>query len=357
MIKADLPQGPSEIALRRGLRGKPRHPSTEDSPNPLNTKMATVFFSYSHANETQRNKLELHFAMLKREGLVETWHDRRLNAGDEFDRGILKQLEEADIILFLVSPEFLASRYCFEVELKRALERHESREARVIPVILEPCDWHASPLSKLLAVPRDGKPVSKYTNANEAYLEVVQAIRAALQELEIELEPSAVPEPATANAPIIQGARSSNLGIRKEFTAHERDQFLLDGFEFMQRFFEGSLDELMKRNSGLKVRYRLVDANRFTAEIYLNGEQATSCTIAISEHRGAGRHSITYSSGIQGNTGSYGDAISVADDERTLGFRAMNGGFLGQSYGRREEILSFEGAAEYLWGRLIQPLQ
>lgn len=319
--------------------------------------MATVFFSYSHANETQRNQLELHFAMLKREGLVDTWHDRRLNAGDEFDSGIREQLEKADIILFLVSPEFLASDYCFDVELKRAIERHEAGEARVIPVILEPCDWLSSPLGKLLAMPKDGKPVSKYTNANEAYLEVIHAIRAALQEMGIDRKPDTEMVPELSQIPTIPGLRTSNLGIKKEFTDHERDQFLLDAFDYFQRFFEGSLDELASRNPEVDVRYRLLDANRFTAEIYLKGEQATSCTIAIPEHRSAGRHSITYSSGIQGNRGGYEDALSVADDSRALGFHAMNRGFFGQAYDRREEILSVEGAAEYFWARLIQPLQ
>lgn len=319
--------------------------------------MATVFFSYSHVDETQRDQLEIHFATLKRSGVVETWHDRRLNAGDDFGKGIDAKLEEADIILFLVSPEFLASDYCVDIELKRALERHKAGDARVIPVILEPCDWHASPLGDLLAVPTDGQPISKFTNPNDGYLEVVKAIRRALEEMG---GPSPSPEETqavSAEAPRISGMRSSNLGIRKEFNDHDRDQFLLDSFEFIQRFFENSLAELEQRNPAAKTRYRAVDANRFTAEIYLNGEMVTSCTVGIPEHRAAGRHSITYSSGIQGNTGSFGDAVTVTDDERALGFSAMNLGFFDQSRRHQGEILSEEGAAEYLWSRLIQPLQ
>ena len=321
--------------------------------------MASVFFSYSHANETQRDQLEMHFAMLKREGLIETWHDRRLNAGDEFDSGIKAELERADIILFLVSPEFLASKYCFDVELTRAIERHVAKEARVIPIILDSCDWHASPLGKLLAVPTDGKPISKFPNPNDGYLEVVKAIRTALQET------GATPEQATASSPSsvtptasAPDARSSNLGIRKEFSDHDRDQFLLDSFEFIQKFFEQSLKELEARNPDVQTRFRLVDSNRFTAEIYRNGEATTTCSIGIAGHGLAGRHSITYGTSLNSNAGSFGDAVSVTDDERTLGFAAMNMGMMvGRGHGQRDDMLSEEGAAEYLWSRLIQPLQ
>src|SRR5688500_12533021 len=97
-----------------------------------------VLFSYSHADEELRNKLEVHLSMLKREGLVTAWHDRRITAGRELDPTINEHIESAGIILLLVSPEFLASEYCYEIEMKCALERHDAGDARVIPVILRP---------------------------------------------------------------------------------------------------------------------------------------------------------------------------------------------------------------------------
>src|SRR5688572_26894423 len=92
-----------------------------------------VFFSYYHKDEELRDRLETHLAMLKRDGTIETWHDRRITAGDEFAGVIDEQLEIADLILLLVSADFLNSRYCYDVELKRAMERHTAGEARVIP--------------------------------------------------------------------------------------------------------------------------------------------------------------------------------------------------------------------------------
>src|ERR1044072_2186300 len=100
--------------------------------------MAVAFFSYSHRDEALRDELEVHLATLKRQGLIEAWHDRRITAGDDFAGVISEHLERADIILLLVSPYFLNSNYCYDVEMTRALERHREKTARVIPVILQP---------------------------------------------------------------------------------------------------------------------------------------------------------------------------------------------------------------------------
>ena len=124
--------------------------------------MAHVFFSYSHADEELRNELEKHLAGLLRQRVITTWHDRRIGPGDELHDQIDEQLNAADIVLLLVSADFLASDYCYDVEMARAMERHEGGEARVIPVILRSCDWHGAPFGTLMAVPPDGKPVVKH---------------------------------------------------------------------------------------------------------------------------------------------------------------------------------------------------
>jgi hypothetical protein len=141
--------------------------------------MVTLFFSYSHKDEALRDQLEIHLAMLKRQGVISTWHDRRLIAGSDLDAGISRELECAEIILLLISPDFLASEYCYSVEMTHALQRHEAGEARVIPVILRPCDWTHAPFGKLLAAPRDGKPVTRWPDTDEAFLDIATAIREA----------------------------------------------------------------------------------------------------------------------------------------------------------------------------------
>src|SRR5688500_2898091 len=138
-----------------------------------------LFYWYSHADELLRDELEKHLAMLRRQGVIEAWHDRRILAGDPIDQRISTELEEAGIILLLVSSDFLASNYCYDREMSRALERHAAGEARVIPVILRPCDWQHAPFGRRLATPRDGKPVVKWPSQDEGFLDVVRSIRAA----------------------------------------------------------------------------------------------------------------------------------------------------------------------------------
>jgi TIR domain len=142
--------------------------------------MATIFFSYSHKDETLRHKLEMHLSMLKRQGFIEAWHDRRITPGDVLDKTIGAHLERADIVLLLVSPDFLASDYCYEYEMARALERHDAGACRVIPVILRPCDWRHAPFGRLLAAPKDGKPITRWPDSDEAFLDVTQAIKSAV---------------------------------------------------------------------------------------------------------------------------------------------------------------------------------
>jgi hypothetical protein len=98
--------------------------------------MAKLFFSYSHKDEELRDELEIHLSTIKRQGVIKTWHDRRIGGGNEFRKSIDENLEQSEIILLLVSPYFIASDYCYDVEMQRAIQKHENGTAKVIPVIL-----------------------------------------------------------------------------------------------------------------------------------------------------------------------------------------------------------------------------
>jgi hypothetical protein len=315
--------------------------------------MATLFFSYSHRDETLRDELETHLTVLKRQGIITTWHDRRIGAGKEIDKEISHYLEEAEIILLLVSPDFLASDYCYNVEMTRALERHRCGEARVIPVILRPCDWHNAFFGTLMAVPKDGKPVTKYPNQDEAFLEVVGAIRAAANEL---CSPGPVETRATlqpiAGRPVSE-FRSSNLRLRRTFTDQEKDDFLEQAFEFIANFFEGSLAELERRTQGISTKFRRIDATHFVAAIYHNGAARSQCKIWLAA-RDRFTGNIHYSSDPSTRDNSYSESLSVEDDGYSVFLKPMMGGTFG---GNQDKLLSQEGAAEHLWEMLIRPLQ
>jgi hypothetical protein len=125
--------------------------------------------------------LEQHLSLLQRQGIIAGWHDRKIGAGEEWKGAIDKNLEEAQVILLLVSSSFLASKYCYDVETKRAVERHDRGEASVIPIILRSCDWHKAPFGKLQALPKDGRAVTSWRNRDEAWTDVAQGIRQAVE--------------------------------------------------------------------------------------------------------------------------------------------------------------------------------
>jgi hypothetical protein len=317
--------------------------------------MTSVFFSYSHADEALRDRLEKHLSMLKRQGVIDVWHDRRLPPGDHIDHGISEHLERADLILLLVSPDFLDSAYCYDLEMTRVMERHTVGATRVLPVILRFCDWHSTPFGKLLATPKDGKPVVKYADQDEAFLEVTKAIKAAVaalkpKEAEAVEEARSTPEAAVSTR---TGPRSSNLRTRKSFTDADRDRFLDQAFDYMASFFENSLHELCERNLGIQTMFKRLDAQTFTAVAYEGGVAKSRCRIWHGGPRVFG-FGIAYSQGDLGGS-AMNESLSVESDDQGLFLKP-----LGMPMSRvvgSDSHLSFEGGAEYYWYLFIEPLQ
>jgi len=116
-------------------------------------------------------------------GLIEAWHDRKIEAGSDWKEQIDKNLEDADIILLLVSADFIASDYCYEKEMTRALERHERNEARVIPVIVRNVNWKIAQFAKLQALPKDGKAVMTWPDRDTAWRNVSEGIERVVEEI------------------------------------------------------------------------------------------------------------------------------------------------------------------------------
>src|SRR5437660_849909 len=109
------------------------------------TKAVEVFYSYAHKDEDLRNELDKHLKSLQRQGFITLWHDRKIVAGTEWAHTIDDHLTNASIILLLISPDFMASDYCYDIEMKHALEQHYTNNVRVIPIILRPVDWRGAP--------------------------------------------------------------------------------------------------------------------------------------------------------------------------------------------------------------------
>jgi len=316
--------------------------------------MAKLFFSYSHKDEELRNELETHLALLKRQGVISSWHDRRIIAGSDFDQTISSELESSQIILLLVSAYFLASDYCYEKEMTRAIEKHEDGSAVVIPVILHPCDWHSAPFGHLRATPTDGKPVSMYANQHEAFAIVAKDVREAAKSVPLpESAPKGERDRMGSQTIMPQGDRSSNLRIKRKFDDHERDEFLENSYEYMARYFEGSLQELSARNPHIKSRFKRLSETSFAAFIYDSGERVAQCSVYYGDGT-VGSPGIAYSQSGDVHRNSFNESLSVEDNGYTLQLKPLGMQVFSD---HREEALSQQGAAEYYWSLFIRPLQ
>jgi TIR domain len=157
-----------------------------------------IFFCYAHEDEAFLNKIKAHLVPLQRQGLIDLWHDRDISAGTVWEQEINSHLETAQIILLLISSDFIASEYCYSIEMKLAIERHERGEARVIPVILRWVMWKQTPVGRLQALPKDGKPIMDrelYTQ-DYALCDVAEGVYKVVAELN-----SKFPNPLSAQLP------------------------------------------------------------------------------------------------------------------------------------------------------------
>ena len=139
-----------------------------------------LFYSYAHSDERLCEELRKHLTALKRSGLISDWYDRKIEPGNEWRAEIQDAMERAGIILLLVSADFLASKFIFEVELPFALKRHDAGSARVIPVLLRPVEWHDSPFAKLQVLPSEARAVTLWPNQDEAFSDIAGKLREVL---------------------------------------------------------------------------------------------------------------------------------------------------------------------------------
>jgi CheY-like chemotaxis protein len=178
-----------------------------------------VFYSYAHADAALRDELDRHLSLLERRGVIRSWHDREITPGDEWRAAIDEHLSSADLVLLLVSSDFLASEYCFDVELKLALERRASGVAQVVAVVLRSCDLEGAPFADVQALPTGLRPVTSWPNRDEAWTDVAKGIRRAVEQLRA--------SPAWASQPSARAAR----GAARSATSEAAFRDVVAGFE------------------------------------------------------------------------------------------------------------------------------
>jgi internalin A len=140
-----------------------------------------VFVSYSKSDKEYLLNLKKQLKIFERQKLIEVWDDSKIQAGEEWDVAIKRELNVADIIILLVSSDFLATDYIWNIEMKMAIERHQKGQTTVIPIIVRSCQWESAPFGILNALPEKGVPVDKWENVDDAWSQVVSKIRQLVQ--------------------------------------------------------------------------------------------------------------------------------------------------------------------------------
>ncbi|SDL40101.1 TIR domain-containing protein [Janthinobacterium sp. OK676] len=190
--------------------------------NTTNSKIR-VFYSYSHKDETFREQLEEHLVLLRRTGLIQDWHDRKIVPGREWKNEIDENLLAADLILLLISSSFIASDYCTEKELSMAMSLHESGRARVVPIFIMPTVFNEAPFAGLQGLPKDAVSVSEWDNVDLAWQNVVIGLRKVLEEIREQKE--RVPDPVqmkTIREAMIEEVERIDAIYSKEEFPHTR---------------------------------------------------------------------------------------------------------------------------------------
>lgn len=320
---------------------------------------ARVFISYAHKDEPLLQELAAQLKILERNGLIEHWHDRKIIPGEAWDERIKAELEAADIILLLVSHDFINSDYCWGVEIARAIARHDAKTACVIPIVLRDCLWQDAPFAKIQGLPKDMRPVVDWPSRDAAFADVARGIKRAVTELaarrtgKAPSDSSGASEPGASDVAGLSdqsASRPARPRLKREFSDLDKDEFTDNAFTAIKTYFEHALTDLTGEDASINCRFKEIDANRFTAVAYRSGRKVAACTITRGGMHGA--TAVMYVEQENAPPNTCNEELHVEHDGSGLYLKPLMGTFLGQA-GRSNDKMNPEEAAEYLWGRFI----
>jgi hypothetical protein len=183
LLRGRLDPAAVRFATPTRRRGPAQTGAAASAPAALPTSCAKIFCSYSHKDEKYRAELETHLALLARQGAVDVWHDRQILPGHDWAREIDENLDHANVVLMLISADFLASQYCYGIEMERALKRSRAGTARVVPILVRKCDLTDVSFRDLQWLPTGSKPVKNWADRDCAWTDVATGIRKVVQEI------------------------------------------------------------------------------------------------------------------------------------------------------------------------------
>jgi hypothetical protein len=235
--------------------------------------------------------------------------------------------------------------------MARALERHRAGKAVVIPLILRPCSWKHTSLGGLLAIPRDGTPVSKFADPDDAWHDVETEIRRLIEAPRAKRGGGGSRTPAGTTPPAAPARASAALKLPRSFGDAERDDFIYEAFDAIADFFAASLQALERVNADVKARFRRKNTEEFTATVYRDGKERAACRVFRAKQFRSTEILFSYEAGGAGM--QYNESLSAADDGFELRLQPL--GMTNFGKGDRG-LLTAEEAADYLWRLLLQRL-
>jgi len=302
-----------------------------------------AFISYAHRDEAALDRLHVHLKPLLRQNLLKAWFDREILAGDVIDEEIRKELQSAHLFLLLITPDFIASDYCMEDEMKTALQRHKACEARVVPIIVEPCSWELiDELRCLKAIPKDGKPISQWQNPNEAYVDVVKELERIISKKEGFRPRSHLSENKTST---VQSA-VSRYHIQRNFTQIDHDEFRDRAFLVIKDHFQQKVDEINSID-GLRGRFVEKDDVSFGSTVINCNCQHGIAHITVHCRSRLGGITVSFRENAPNTTVNQMLDVSSNAHEQ---FLVVSRGFSINDPGP----MTPEKTAEYLWEQFIQ---
>jgi len=316
--------------------------------------MTAGFISYTHADTDLKDELVRHLAPLRREGLIAIWHDAMLTPGEHLDPTVQAALAASDLILLLVSADFIASEYCYDEEMLRAFDRQRAGTARVVPIILRPCQWKGVPvgerqtLSEFVALPKDGLAVTSWSDRDAAFDNAAGAIRAMLR------APAAIGAGNARTASVRQSVAAPKanpastgttmLGIAAKPTDLDRDRFLRAGFAATATLFERKLVELSTSEARTDTDFERIDSRSFSASVYLDGKRVGQIAIFYGAEMWRDALCVSYDSATSSRN-SMNDWLSIEETPQGLAFKSSNP----MSRNQAEGPMDADSAANYFW--------
>lgn len=307
-----------------------------------------AFISYSHRDEHYLERLKVHLAPMRRENRITDWADKDIYAGSNLDSSISDELENSDLFIALISPDYLASNYCYDKEFEKALRMQDSGRITIIPIILQPCEWKKTPFGKMKALPKDGKEISEWTNENNAYLDIANELRRLLN-----LNLKEIPEVETRRSSEKQVAR--NYRVKQYFSEVDSFSFKEKSFEAIKNYFIDAVQEI-DNIENLQARVTNSEKNNFTCLISnrSNNKNSFICIALGNEERNNfGDLRYEFSQRVSPSSVHLDKIFNVENDEYDLYWK--NNTSMHYSSNRSQEArYSAAQVAEIIWDDFIQ---